>query len=41
MIYYKAGDKQMAKLMIGQANGTTSYIDPSLQAATMSAMKNL
>ncbi len=41
LIFYKAGDKEMAKSMITKANLTSIYLDPSLRLQTENAMQNL
>ena len=41
LIYFKAGQKQMAKSMLNEANMTVSYIDPSLQVQTATAMQSM
>jgi tetratricopeptide (TPR) repeat protein len=41
MIYYKAGDKQIAKSILQEASVTNSYIGQSLKAETSAAMQNM
>jgi tetratricopeptide (TPR) repeat protein len=41
MIFYKAGEKQLAKSILQQASVTNSYIGSTLKAETAAAMQNM
>ena len=41
LIFYKTGDKQLAKSMLQQASSTNAYIDNSLKRETLTVMQNL
>jgi tetratricopeptide (TPR) repeat protein len=41
LIYYKAGEKQLAKTMIQEATVSNPYIESSLKQETQLAMNNM
>jgi hypothetical protein len=41
MIFYKAGEKQLAKSILQQASVTNSYIGSTLKAETAAAMQDM